>query len=683
MDQSLSPLFTPWKIGNCEIKNRFVLTSMGGTDLFGWMEKNHFDKDGARFILEVAKNDAGLVMPGCQPVYNPMFGQWLHKNKKMFADLKKWMPEFHKTGAKLFVQLTAGFGRSFTISKMMEDLYTNKFLRVVSKPFMDLDMITATASPSPNRWSDKVPSREMTAEEIHRFVDAFAQSAKLLKDAGVDGVEVHAVHEGYLLDQFTLLYVNKRTDAYGGSFENRYRFAVEIVQAIKKACGKDFPVSLRYSVLSKTKGFRQGALPGEDYVEVGRDMAESERAAKYLQDAGYDCLNCDNGTYDAWYWAHPPVYMPENCNLADVEHIKKFVDIPVICAGRLDPRTAAASVAAGKLDGAGFARPFLADQQWIVKLEEGREEDIRPCILCHNGCFNMCHYKGVPNDQDLSDSLHLARCAVNAETMQWNKHYIRQTTSEKTVHIIGGGIGGMETARVLKLRGHHPVIHEKTGELGGAFIAASAESYKGKLRDLLAWYRRQMAELGIEVHLNEEVKDVSAFRGCPVIIATGATPRILRRVPGHEKMIEACEYLRGAPTGETVAVIGGGLTGSEIAYELALQGKKPVIVEMKDDLVSQKGVCLANSSYLREWFALHKVPVYLETTLKEVRDGSVLCTEKDGKELEIPCDSVISCAGYISAPLPEAGKARLVGDCRRVGNLRSVVWDAYEAAMKI
>ena len=683
MDQRLNPLFTPWKIGNCEIKNRFVLTSMGGTDLFGWMEKNHFDKDGAHFILEVAKNGAGLVMPGCQPVYNPMFGQWLHKNKKMFADLKKWMPEFHKTGAKLFVQLTAGFGRSFTISQMMETLYTNKFLRVVSKPFMNLDKITATASPSPNRWSDKVPSREMTVEEIHQLIDAFAQSAKLLKDAGVDGVEVHAVHEGYLLDQFTLLYVNKRTDEYGGSFENRYRFAVEIVQAIKKACGKDFPVSLRYSVISKTKGFRQGALPGEDYVEVGRDMAESERAAKYLQDAGYDCLNCDNGTYDAWYWAHPPIYMPENCNLADVEHIKQFVDIPVICAGRLDPRTAADSVAAGRLDGAGFARAFLADQQWIVKLQEDREADIRPCILCHNGCFNMCHYKGVPNDQELSDSLHLARCAVNAETMQWNKHYIRKTDKPKTVHIIGGGIGGMETARVLKLRGHNPVIHEKTGELGGAFIAASAESYKGKLRDLLAWYRRQMTQLGIEVHLNDEVKDLAAFKDAPVIVATGATPRLLRRVPGYEKMIEACQYLRGTATGETVAVIGGGLTGSEIAYELALQGKKPVIVEMKDDLVSQKGVCLANSSYLREWFALHKVPVYLETTLKEVRDGYILCTAKDGSEIEIPCDSVISCAGYISAPLPEAGKAQLVGDCRQVGNLRSVVWGAYEAAMKI
>ena len=140
---------------------------------------------------------------------------------------------------------------------------------------MDLDKITATASPSPNRWSDKVPSREMTREEIHEFVEAFAKSAKLLQDAGVDGVEIHAVHEGYLLDQFTLKYVNHRTDEYGGSFENRYRFAVEIVQAIKKVCGEDFPVSLRYSVLSKTKGFRKGALPGEQFTEVGRDMGAS------------------------------------------------------------------------------------------------------------------------------------------------------------------------------------------------------------------------------------------------------------------------------------------------------------------------------------------------------------------------------------------------------------------------
>ena len=685
MNEKLQPLFTPWKIGSCEIKNRIVLTSMGGTDLFGWMEKNHFDKDGADFILEVAKNNAGLVLPGCQPVYNPMFGQWLHKNKKMFNDLAKWMPEFHKTGAKLFVQLTAGFGRSFTISSMMEMLYTTPVINKLSKPFMNLDKITASASASPNRWSDKVPSREMTKAEIQQFIDSFAKSAKLLKDAGVDGVEIHAVHEGYLLDQFALKYVNKRTDEYGGSLENRYRFAAEIVKAIKKECGDDFPVSLRYSVISKTKGFRQGAIPGEDYVEVGRDMAESEEAVKFLQDAGYDCLNCDNGTYDAWYWAHPPIYMPENCNLADVEHIKNYCDIPVICAGRLDPVVAADSISQGKLDGAGFARPFLADVQWVTKLMEGREDDIRPCILCHNGCFNMCHYKGVPNDQELSDSLHLARCAVNAETMQKGKHHITKTSSPKTVHIVGGGIGGMEAARVLKLRGHNPVIHEKSGVLGGTFIPASAESYKGKLRDLLAWYRRQMTELGIEVKLNDEIKDISAFGGAPVIIATGSTARQLRKVPGYEKMIEACDFLNGAETGDTIAVIGGGLTGCEIAYEIALKGQKPIIVEMKDDLVSQKGVCLANSSYLREWFALNKVPTYLETTLKEVKDGSIICTGKDGKDIEIACDSVISCAGYIPAPLTseKAKNVYLVGDCLAIGNLRSVIWRAYEVAMKI
>lgn len=687
MNEKYNPLFTPWKIGNCEIKNRIVLTSMGGTDLFGWMERNHFDEAGADFILNVARNNAGLVLPGCQPVYNPMYGQWLYKNKKMYRDLAEWMPEFHKTGAKLFVQLTAGFGRSFTISKMMETLYTNPVLKVLSKPVMDLDKITASASASPNRWSDKVPSREMTVAEIHEFVEAFGKTAKLLKDAGVDGVEIHAVHEGYLLDQFTLDYVNKRTDEYGGSFENKYRFAVEIVQEIKKVCGDDFPVSLRYSVISKTKGFRQGALPGEDYVEAGRDFDESKRAAKYLQDAGYDMLNCDNGTYDAWYWAHPPIYMPENCNLEDVKNIKKYVDIPVVCAGRMNPEVAAEAVAAGDIDGAGFARQFLADTEWVTKLMKDEEDDIRPCILCHSGCFNMCHYKGVPNDQDLYDSLHLARCAVNAETMQRDKHYIDPTDTPKRVVIIGGGIGGMEAARVLKLRGHEPVIYEKSDRLGGTFIAASAESYKGKLRDLLAWYIRKMEQMGIEIHLNTEITDITEFENGPVIIATGSKPRVLKFVPGYEKMIEACEYLTGTPVGETVAVIGGGLTGSEIAYELALQGKKPIIVEMKDDLVSQKGVCLANSSYLREWFELHQIPVYLETKLKEVRDGSIVCTDKEGRDIEVACDSVISSAGYIPNPLMPQDKkpayVEYVGDCDAIGNLRTVIWKAYEVAMGI
>ena len=682
--EKLGALLTPWRIGNVEIKNRLVLTSMGGTNLLGWMEKNHFDEVGARFIQEVAENNVGLVLPGCQPVYNPMFGQWLYKNKKMYQDLAAWLPGFHKTGAKLFIQLTAGFGRSFTISKMMETLYGSKVLRFLSKPVMDLDKITASASPLPNRWSDKVPSREMTKAEIQEMIEAFAKTAKLCQEAGVDGVEIHAVHEGYLLDQFALKYTNKRSDEYGGNLPNRYRFAAEIVKAIKAACGSDFPVSLRYSVVSKTKGFRQGALPGEDFVEVGRDLAESEEAAKFLEDAGYDMLNCDNGTYDAWYWPHPPIYMPENCNLEYVEHIKKFVDIPVVSAGRMDPETANAAIAAGKIDAVGFARRFLADPAWFSKLLAGQEEDIRPCICCHNGCFNMCHYKGVPNDQDLEDSLHLARCAVNAEMMQWDKHYIEKTDQPQTVHIIGGGIGGMEAARVLKLRGHRPVIYEKSDKLGGTFIPASSESYKGPLRDLLAWYIRQMDKLKIDIKFDQEITSLADFGRDKVIVATGARPIKLGQLPGHELMVEACDYLNGAEVGQKVAVIGGGLTGCEIAYELALQGHEPLIIEMKDDLVSQKGVCLANSSYLREWFAWKKVPVYLETTLKAVSPGQITCSGKSGEEITLECDSVISSVGYKPDPAFPAGKnVSLIGDCASVGNIRTVIWSAYEAAMKV
>ena len=682
MDKQYEPLFTPWKINSLEIKNRIVMTSMGGTNLLGWMEINHFDKAGAELIMQVAKNNVGLILPGCQPVYNPMFGQWLYKKDGMYKELKEFMKEFHKTGAKLFIQLTAGFGRSFTISSMMEMLYTNPVLNAVSKPFMNLDKITAAPSPSPNRWSDKVPSREMTVAEIEEFIKAFALTAKKLKEADVDGVEIHAVHEGYLLDQFTLKYVNKRTDEYGGSLENRYRFACEIVKAIKKECGDDFPVSLRYSVESKTKGFRKGALPGEEYVEAGRDMAESIKAVKLLKEAGYDMLNCDNGTYDAWYWAHPPIYMPENCNLQDVEELRKHTDLPVVCAGRLNPDTAAEEIKEGRLDGAGFARSFLADPEWVTKLMNDRKDDIRPCILCHNGCFNMCHYKGVPNDQSLLDSLHLARCAVNAETMQTSKHYIKKTDKPKKVVIIGDGIAGMEAARVLKLRGHNPVIYEASDKLGGTFIPASSESYKGKLRELLEWYRKQMKDLKIEINLNSKIENISEFGDMPVIVATGSKPRKLN-IPGFDKTIEACEYLNGKAAGDNVAVIGGGLTGCEIAYELALQGKKVSIVEMKDDLIAQTGVCLANSSYLREWFELHKVPVYLNTALKEVKDDSIICINNN-KEIEIKCDSVISSAGYIPDPLsPKKKNVYLIGDCDKVGNLRTVIWKAYECAMKI
>ena len=165
---------------------------------------------------------------------------------------------------------------------------------------------------------------------------AYAETAWLCKQNGIDGIEIHAVHEGYLMDQFTTAYTNHRTDKYGGSLENRYRFPSEVVRAIKARCGEDYPVILRYSVASKVKAFNHGIVPGEDNAsEIGRDMAESQQAIQLLREAGYDGFNCNNGTYDSWYWAHPPMYMPPNCNLEEAVHIKNFTDAAIGVAGRM------------------------------------------------------------------------------------------------------------------------------------------------------------------------------------------------------------------------------------------------------------------------------------------------------------------------------------------------------------
>lgn len=684
MKDQYAPLFTPWKIGNVEIKNRIVMTSMGGTSIFGWMEPAHFDKEAAKFLLDKAKNNVGLILPGIAPVKNPMMGGWLYQNKGMYKKLKKLMDEIHSYGAKMFVQLTAGFGRSMAINPLMEKASTNKFLGGLIKPIFNMKTINGAPSATPNRWSEQVTTRPLTEKEILKMIEGFARTAKLCKDAGVDGIEVHAVHEGYLLDQFTLKYTNLRDDKWGGSFENRYRFPVEIVKAIKERCGQDFPVSLRYSVVSKTKGFGLGALPDEEYKEVGRDLEEGIKAAKYLQDAGYDMLNCDNGTYDAWYWAHPPGYMGNNCNLKEVEAIKPHLSIPVVCAGKMTPEVASKEIEEGKIDAMGVARQFLTDSQWINKLMSDEMEDIKPCIHCHNGCFNMCHYKGVPNDQSLNDSLHMARCALNPETMQSKKYKVVPTKKAKDIAIIGAGIGGMEVAILLKKRGHNPTIFEKSNRLGGVFNEAAAPQFKDADKALIKWYAHQLEKYQINVEFNKEIRDVKELKDFDdIIVATGSRARRLP-IKGNEKAIEAIDYLDGADVGDKPIIIGGGLTGCEIAYDLSLKGKDPAIVEMKNDLIAAKGVCLANSSYLRDYFTLHQTPVYLETGVKEITDDGVIAIDKDGQEIFIRGTKVILSVGYKPAPIFEEKKnIHVIGDAYQVGNLRTVIWRAWDIGMKL
>ena len=697
MDSKYNALFTPWKIGKVEIPNRIVQCSMGGTSLFGWMEPCHLDKEAAYFLLNRAKDGVGLILPGMQCIKDAIGGRWLYQNDKMFKDLKVYMEEFHKTGAKLFVQLAAGMGRSMAITKPMVMLLEHPLLGKLASPVADLDYITASASATPNRWYEEVKSRPMTIKEIQDQVEAFAKTSKKLMDAGVDGVEIHAVHEGYLLDQFTISNMNYRTDQYGGSFENRFRFPVEIVQAIKAACGPDFPVSLRYSVVSKTKDWGKGAMPYEkDFKEFGRDMEESERAVKYLADAGYDMFNCDNGTYDAWYWAHPPQYMPDNCNLEYVEHIKKFTDKPVVCAGRMDPVKAAEEIEAGRLDAVAIARQNLVDHEWIHKIKAGQQDEIKPCIRCHNGCFNMAKFAGTPNIQHLGDSLHLARCALNPTTMQHNRYKIVPTKKPKKVAIIGGGIGGMECALVLTQRGHKPVIFEKTNELGGLFLTASAMTFKENDKDLITWYKREIEKAGIEVRFNTEVNDLNTLRGFDdIIVATGSVPRTMPQIKGFEKTLTFTDILKDKKdVGDKVLFIGGGQSSCEAAYDLLLNfGKHPIIVEYAGDLVAAQATCLANTSYLRDAMEYHKVPVYLHSTVTEITDKG--CTVKNvqtGETFFVECDSVVNGIGFV--PTPVGGKTasrkvkgretiHRVGDCVAIGNLRTVIWRAWDVCMKI
>ena len=685
MNEKYEALFTPFKIGNVEIPNRIVQCSMGGTSLFGWLEPSHFDTEAADFLLKRAKDGVGLVLPGMQTIRDTMGRKWLDQNRSMYRQLKPYMDEYHKTGGKLFIQLAGGFGRSMAVTPWMAALGRNDLLNKIASPIVDVQYSCASASATPNRWADNLDSRPFTVEEIQEMVWHFGATAKKLREAGVDGVEIHAVHEGYNLDQFAIANMNFRNDQYGGSLENRLRFATEIVQSIKQQAGADFPVSLRYSVRSMTKGWRKGAMPGEDFEEFGRDMAESEKVVQILEKAGYDFLNCDNGTYDAWYWAHPPQYLPDNCNLADVEHIRQFVKIPVACAGRMDPVKAAEEIAAGRLDAMAIARQNLVDENWVTKIKTGREDEIRPCIRCHNGCFNFSKTAGSENMQSLEDSLHLGRCALNPPTMQHKRYKIVPTKNPKRVAVIGGGIGGMECCLVLKKRGHKPVLFEKTGELGGLFITASAMSFKENDRELIQWYKNEMAREGIEIHLNTEINDLGTLRGFDeIIVCTGSVPRTMPSIKGFEKTLNFTQLLvEKKEVGDKVLFLGGGQSSCEAAYDLILQGKHPIIVEYGNDLVAAQATCLANTSFLRDAMEYHKVPVYLHSTVTEIGDGYAMVKGPDGS-FRVECDAVVNGIGFVPTPVGEKGAhVHRVGDCVAIGNLRTVIWRAWDVCMKI
>ena len=676
MEKKYEALFTPMQVGGVTIKNRFVHAPMEGTAPIEWMTGYKFNEHARQYLVDRAKNEVGLIIPGIITVKSAIGGKWLHKSKKkFFNELKELMDEIHSYDSKMFVQLGAGFGRVMLMIDMLSGLLDKPFLAKLLK----VDRITASPSELPNVWEPNRKCPEITVKEIEEIVEGYAKSAAILKEAGVDGIEIHAIHEGYLLDQFTIKNTNHRTDKYGGSLVNRARFVTDIIKAIKKECGKDFPVIVRYSVTSKMRGFNKGALPGEAFEEYGRDYDESIKLAKLLEKAGADALDADNGSYDSWYWAHPPMYMPLACNLEDAKFIKKHVNIPVFCAGRMeDPNTAVKVIEKGEIDGITIGRQFLADAEYCTKVKEGKLTDIRPCLACHNACFANGQ---KPEGGATSAPWGNGKCAINPYTLNEQARQLNPLKTKKKIAVIGAGIGGMEFARIATLRGHEVTIYEKTNELGGVFIAAAAPEFKEKDKMLLKWYEKQMKDLNIKIEFNHEVteEEIANLEVDEIIYAIGATARTLK-VDGVENVIDAIDYLRKTKeVGKKVAIIGGGLTGCEIAYDAVLNKKKPIIIEMQENILNVPTLCAANSNMLREIIRYHKIPVYTNAKVVKITDKNITI-ETEGQEKTLPVDTVVKSIGYNPRNKEEKATFHVIGDAAKVGNLKDVIWTAYDLA---
>ncbi len=661
MKKQYSILFEPVTIGSCTIKNRFAMAPMGPLGLGD--AEGGFNQRGIDYYTERAKGGTGLIITGVTFVDNKV-----EQHDMPSCPCSTWEPthfirtaremteRIHAYDAKIFLQLSAGFGR-------------------VTIPTNLGEHPPVAPSAIPHRWLDKT-CRPLTKEEIHEIVVQFGKGAFNAKRAGFDGVQIHAVHEGYLMDQFAISLFNNRTDEYGGTLENRLRFAREVVDEIKKTCGADFPVTMRYSVKSFIKDWRVGALPGEEFEEKGKDIAEGIEAAKLLVEYGYDALDVDVGCYDAWWWNHPPMYQEKGLYIPYAKMVKEAVNVPVICAGRMDnPQLAADAVQSGSCDMISLGRPLLADADYVNKLHADHLASIRPCLSCQEGCMGRIQHYSALN------------CAVNPQACREREARLVPALHGKKVLVLGGGVAGCEAARVLALRGHQPVVYEKTGRLGGNLIPGGTPSFKEDDHALAAWYEHELKALGVEVHLNTTADEatVKASGADVVIVATGSKPKVFPL--GSAPVYPAADILLGKQkAGEHVAIIGGGLVGCETALWLREMGKTVTIVEAMPKILAVNGpLCSANSEMLEALVPFKGIETVASAKATDY-DGKTLMVETAAGSKAIAADTVILAVGYASEnalykKLRDTGlTVHLLGDARQVSNIMYAIWDAYEVA---
>ncbi len=657
MNDRFKRLLAPGNIGSLELKNRIVTAPMwngyGGVDGSVTPRTLTYYSEKARggpgliiveftYIDEIASKSVPNQLAFCNDEYN--------------SGMTLLVQAIHDGGAKCAIQLGHAGAMRF----------------LPDPPWMgpsDGEHDLSPMGPFP-----PLPITGLSKDEIAAIVTAFGEAAGRAKRVGFDMLELHAAH-GYLTTEFLSPHFNKRTDEYGGSPEKRMRFPLEVIGAMRAAVGPGFPISVRFN--------------GTDYApEDPITIEEAILFSRKLEEAGVDALHVSGGTDVYLDKLLTTTYQARAFNVYLAEEVKKKsgVKIPVIATGAITtPDLAEEILADGKADFIALGRQTLADPNWVKKTEEGRPEDIIPCIRCNDGCQGrvLLSFRGTT-------------CTVNPRTGFEMIRSIAPLEKKKKVVVIGGGPGGMEAARVATLRGHDVILYEKR-DLGGAMIEASWDpAVKTDLKFLIAYYRTQMKKLNINIIKKKATTEIIVNGGYDVaIVANGAVPRKFE-VPGSDKshVCEAIEVTRDKKKdlGKSVIVIGGGVLASEIAVSQALLGRKVFMKapegchfgenEIAGDLISTRRALL-------ELMKANNVEINMCLLPKEITDNGVVSIDMEGNEQEFKADSVIICRGFLpdkSMSNALRGKVKeiiAIGDCVEARKFYDAIHEGWVAGNRI
>lgn len=650
-------LLSKGKIGTMETRNRIVMTAMGNAlaNNDGTVSQRDINFYGAR-----AKGGVGLIITECTIVDERGKGntkQICVYDDRFIPGLKALAEEVHKYDGKIVVQIYHP-GRQ-GISAINGNL-----------PMM-----------APSDVECKVvrqPVQAMSIQQIEEMVNKFVDAAVRIKNAGIDGVEVHGAH-GYLINQFLSPYTNKRTDKYGGNLENRMRFLEEIVVGIKEKCGKDFPLLVRLSV---DEFLEMVGLPNE-----GLHIEESVKIAKRLEELGVDALDISCGIYETMNVAWEPSSYEQGWKVHLAETIKKSVNIPVIGVSVYrDPEFANRMIEEGKIDFAGSARQHFADPEWANKAKEGKLDEIRKCISCLY-CMESLMSADITGAS--------AQCSINIQSGRERElNDFKEDGAKRVVAIIGAGPAGLEAARILAKRRFKPVIFEKSDKLGGQLQFANKPPKKEKINWLIDYLKTQIEKAGIEVRYNTvpTVEILKKLNPYAIFIAQGSNPIMPKSIRGIDRknVLVAEDILSGKVrlNGKKVAVVGSGMTGLETAHYLAVDGNDVSVFEMADEI--GPGLFFQNLIDILGHLGPFKVKLYPKHKLVEIGEDKVIFENTETKEniYQVFDYVVLSLGRTPNTELIDEIKAAfdnvvVLGDAKQAGKIRNAMESGFMAAYNL